>query len=78
LRAAAITASLWSNPVNDEAGNRSAIVIVEVPWPQPMSATWPPACSRPVTPSSAAIHPSTSAVRYIGRVKARLGVVERG
>src|SRR5438876_2101116 len=23
LRAAAITASLWSNPVNDEAGNRS-------------------------------------------------------
>ena len=69
LRAAAITASLWSNPVNDEAGNRSAIRIVEVPWPQPTSATRPPACSRAVTPSSAAIQPSTSAARYIGRVK---------
>ena len=70
LRAVAMSASLWSKPVNAEAGNRSAIRIVDVPWPQPMSATRaPPAWSRAVTPSRAAIHPSTSAARYIGRVK---------
>jgi len=28
--------------VNEEAVNRSAIMIVEMPWPQPMSATVPP------------------------------------
>ena len=31
LRAVAMSASLWSKPVNAEAGNRSVIKIVEVP-----------------------------------------------
>ena len=52
-----------------ERAYRSAIKIVDVPWPQPMSATRAPARSRPVTPSRAAIHPSTSDARYIERVK---------
>lgn len=38
-----------------------------MPWPQPMSATRAPAWSRPVTPSRAAIHPSTSDARALPR-----------
>ena len=50
-------------------------MIVDAPWPQPTSATRPPASSLSSTPSSAGIHESTR-LRVVAGAEEALGALE--